>query len=382
MLTEIPLSLYLHLPWCIRKCPYCDFNSHALRGELPEHAYVDALLADLAHDYTLVKGRPLHSIFIGGGTPSLFKPASLAALLQGIKNFFAVPNTLEITLEANPGTVEQGHFDGFRAAGINRLSLGIQSLQDEKLTVLGRIHSAAEAVRAISAAKRAGFNNFNLDIMHGLPNQNLSDAIYDLEAALALQPSHFSWYQLTLEPHTLFYQQPPILPADDACWEIQEQGQKILAARGYTQYEVSAYAQSNQQCRHNINYWEFGDYLGIGAGAHGKITDLASGEIYRTWKIKHPQGYLRAAKNNTGFLGGRHLIENNARCVEFMLNALRLNQALNLELFTARTGLKSDTLTTALNSAQAKGLIRLQHNCLIKTALGERFLNNLIEEFL
>jgi oxygen-independent coproporphyrinogen-3 oxidase len=382
MTLNIPLSLYIHIPWCVRKCPYCDFNSHALRKPIPEKEYIDALLTDLANDYPLVKNRQLHSIFIGGGTPSLFKPASFATLLAGIKNYFELTPNLEITLEANPGTVEQDSFSGFREAGINRLSLGIQSLQDEKLKALGRIHSAEEAIRAVEIAKQAGFDNFNLDLMHGLPKQTLSDALYDLETALSLNPTHLSWYQLTLEPNTLFYKQPPVLPNDDLRWEIQEQGQKILANCGYAQYEVSAYAQPEKQCQHNLNYWLFGDYLGIGAGAHGKITDLSSGEIRRISKHKQPRDYLQAAEKNTSFIADTQIVEPKEISFEFMLNTLRLNQSIPLSLFTERTGMKVSLLKDSLQQAQDQGLIRIENEHIIKTELGSRFLNNLIELFL
>ncbi len=375
---DIPLSLYIHIPWCVRKCPYCDFNSHALKGNLPEPEYVAALLADLAMDYPLVAGRKLHSIFIGGGTPSLFSPESFVTLFAGIKNYFELDN-IEITLEANPGTVEQARFEGFRAAGINRLSLGIQSLQDDKLKTLGRIHSASEAIKAVEIAKLAGFDNFNLDIMFGLPDQSIDDAMYDLKTALALQPTHFSWYQLTLEPNTLFHAKPPVLPMDDAIWEMQEQGQAYLQTQGFQQYEISAYAKPGKQCQHNMNYWLFGDYLGIGAGAHGKM--IQGSGIQRTWKIKNPRDYLNGhTKHN--FMGGIEIIQNKDLPFEFMLNALRLNQNIPLDLFTDRTGLSAEVLKQNLDLAVQKGFLSIHNNYLTKTELGTRFLNDLIVLFL
>jgi putative oxygen-independent coproporphyrinogen III oxidase len=384
----IPLSLYIHTPWCIRKCPYCDFNSHTLKNELPEQEYIQALLSDLKIDYLRLQkngdGRPLHSIFIGGGTPSLFSPKAFKTLFTGISQLFEIPNNIEITLEANPGAIEYHSFEGFREAGINRLSLGVQSLQDDKLKALGRIHTAEEAIEAINLAKKAGFDNFNLDIMHGLPNQNLDDALYDLKTALALKPTHFSWYQLTLEPNTLFYKQPPVLPNDEITWEIQQKGQAYLASQGYAQYEVSAYCQPNKACEHNLNYWNFGDYLGIGAGAHGKITNLNTGEIRRSWKKKNPSDYLKTAKNGQNFLGNDTLeiISATELPFEFMLNALRLNRPTPLALFEARTGLQQDNIKNLLTLAEHKGLIVVQKDEIIKTALGEHFMNNLIELFL
>jgi putative oxygen-independent coproporphyrinogen III oxidase len=383
----IPLSLYIHTPWCIKKCPYCDFNSHTLKTNLEEEDYIKALLADLKieHDKLIQEGdeRPLHSIFIGGGTPSLFSPEAFKVLFKGIADLFTLPPNIEITMEANPGAIEHHAFEGFLEAGINRLSLGIQSLQNDKLKSLGRIHGAEEAIRAVELAKKAGFTNFNLDIMHGLPNQTIEDALYDLKTALALKPTHFSWYQLTLEPNTLFYKQPPVLPSDDITWEIQQQGQAYLAANGYKQYEVSAYSQINKECQHNLNYWFFGDYLGIGAGAHGKITNINTGKIFRTWKKKNPTDYLKAAENQASFLGAEmELVSKKELPFEFMLNALRLNQTIPLSLFEDRTGLSREDIGPFLKLAEAQNLIVLHQDDIIKTSLGNRFLNNLIELFL
>ena len=278
-----PLALYIHIPWCVRKCPYCDFNSHAASPTLPEEEYVDALLADLDQDLHAVHGRELSSIFFGGGTPSLFSAQALGRLLKGVEQRIRFAPDIEITLEANPGTFEQEKFTAYRALGINRLSIGIQSFQEQKLKALGRIHNGDEAIRAAGMARQAGFDNFNLDLMHGLPDQSLDDALGDLRQAIAMKPTHLSWYQLTLEPNTVFWNQPPVLPEDDTLWDIQEAGQALLAEHGYAQYEVSAYAQPGRAARHNLNYWSFGDFIGIGAGAHGKLSH-PDGRILRTWK--------------------------------------------------------------------------------------------------
>ncbi|HET8730764.1 MAG TPA: radical SAM family heme chaperone HemW, partial [Moraxellaceae bacterium] len=297
MIALPPLSLYIHVPWCVRKCPYCDFNSHAAGAELPETAYVDALLADLRQDLDLdlVQGREIASIFIGGGTPSLFSPDAYARLFDGLRRELHFASDIEITLEANPGTVEQAKFRGYRALGVNRLSIGVQSFSPEKLAALGRIHGRDEAVRAAEAARGAGFDNFNIDLMHGLPGQSVAEALADVRQALALAPTHLSWYQLTIEPNTVFYRDPPVLPEDDTLWSIQEEGQTLLAEGGYRQYEVSAYARPERECRHNRNYWMFGDYLALGAGAHGKVTRPASalgqGGVWRYAKTRLPRDY-------------------------------------------------------------------------------------------
>ncbi|MFZ2320426.1 MAG: radical SAM family heme chaperone HemW, partial [Pseudomonas sp.] len=286
-----PLALYIHIPWCVRKCPYCDFNSHAAGPTLPEQEYVDALLADLDADLGRVHGRQLSSIFFGGGTPSLFSAAALGRLLAGVEQRIGFAADIEITLEANPGTFEQAKFQAYRQLGINRLSIGVQSFQADKLKALGRIHDGDEAIRAADMARAAGFDNFNLDLMHGLPDQSIEDALSDLRIAIAQQPTHLSWYQLTMEPNTVFWSQPPTLPEDDTLWDIQEAGQQLLAEHGYLQYEVSAYARAGRQAQHNLNYWSFGDFIGIGAGAHGKLSS-PSGQIVRTWKTRLPKDYL------------------------------------------------------------------------------------------
>lgn len=386
----IPLALYIHLPWCVRKCPYCDFNSHALRDELPEEQYIAALIADLDHDLTFAKQRNLHSIFIGGGTPSLFSPAAIETLLTAVHKRFNCAANMEITLEANPGTVDFQRFAGYRAAGVNRLSIGIQSFQADKLKTLGRIHNNDEAVRAAEVARAADFTNFNLDLMHGLPQQTCADAMYDLETALALQPTHLSWYQLTLEPNTLFHKQPPQLPADDLIWDMQDRGRELFAKHNFMQYEISAYSQAGKQCQHNLNYWQFGDYLGIGAGAHGKITDVNTKTTTRYWKRKNPKNYLEALQKTASeentlmnpFSGEEKIIASQELAFEFMLNALRLHQDIPADLFTARTGLTFDNIAANLQAAQAKELLRWNREVVQPTDLGRRFYNDLVGMFI
>ena len=377
--ASIPLSLYVHLPWCVRKCPYCDFNSHELRGALDEAAYVDALVRDLAYDGARVAGRTVQSIFLGGGTPSLFAPASIARLLAAVRATVTVAPDAEITLEANPGTVELARFRGYRDAGVNRLSIGIQSFDPAKLTALGRIHGRAEALSATEAARAAGFDNFNLDLMYGLPDQTVEQAIADVETALALTPTHLSVYQLTLEPNTAFYAHPPPLPDDDTQWAMQEALQALLHAHGYEQYEVSAYARAGYRCRHNLNYWEFGDYLGIGAGAHAKLTDTSG--VTRLQKTRHPRAYLSCAGAASCITEARALAVDEL-VFEFMLNAMRLTQGFTHSLFTERTGLPIERLTELLQAAHARGLIATVSERIAATALGQRFLNDLLLPFL
>jgi oxygen-independent coproporphyrinogen-3 oxidase len=362
----------------VKKCPYCDFNSHAAGPTLPEEEYVDALLADLDADLGQVHGRPLSSIFFGGGTPSLFSDRALGRLLEGVERRVAFAGDIEITLEANPGTFEQAKFKGYRALGINRLSIGVQSFQEAKLKALGRIHDGNEAVRAADMARAAGFDNFNLDLMHGLPEQSLEDALFDLRTAIAQAPTHLSWYQLTMEPNTLFWSQPPVLPEDDLLWDIQEAGQALLAAEGYAQYEVSAYAQPGKQARHNLNYWTFGDFLGIGAGAHAKLSD-PHGRILRTWKTRLPKDYLDAAK---AFQAGERLLGADELPFEFLMNVLRLTDGVPASLFTERTGLPLASLDAARTEAQARKLLRTEPERLCATAEGQLFLNDLLQHFL
>jgi putative oxygen-independent coproporphyrinogen III oxidase len=373
-----PLALYIHIPWCVRKCPYCDFNSHAAGPQLPEEEYVDALLADLDIDLQHVHGRPLTSIFFGGGTPSLFSDRALGRLLEGVERRIAFAPDIEITLEANPGTFEQAKFKGYRALGINRLSIGVQSFQEAKLKALGRIHDGGEAIRAADMARAAGFDNFNLDLMHGLPEQSIEDALFDLRTAIAQAPTHLSWYQLTMEPNTVFWNQPPVLPEDDLLWDIQEAGQALLAAEGYAQYEVSAYAQPGKQARHNLNYWTFGDFLGIGAGAHAKLS-TPHGRILRTWKTRLPKDYLDPGK---AYQAGERVLDSDELPFEFLMNVLRLTEGAPAELFSQRTGLSLQQLEQARREAERRGLLRGDDTRLVATAKGQLFLNDLLQLFL
>ena len=382
MLTTPPLSLYVHLPWCVRKCPYCDFNSHQARGALPFAAYVDALIADLDHDLQLVWGRTVQSVFFGGGTPSLFPADAIDAFLQAASARLRFAPGLEITLETNPGTAEHGRFEHYRAAGVNRISFGIQSFDDGCLQRLGRIHDSAQARDAVKLAQDAGFDNFNLDLMYALPGQTLAMAERDVGCAIALQPTHVSHYQLTLEPNTLFAARPPTgIPDDDASWDMQERCQALLAEAGYAQYEVSAYARAGRQCAHNLNYWHFGDYLGIGAGAHGKLTLGADQSILRRWKARHPADYLAKA-GSAAAIGGDEAIAPQRRPFDYMLNALRLVDGFALTEFEARTGLPRDAIAAELATALDRGWIRIDGDHVAPTDLGQRFTNDVISLFL
>jgi putative oxygen-independent coproporphyrinogen III oxidase len=377
--TTIPLSLYIHLPWCVRKCPYCDFNSHQAPDSLPEELYINALIKDFEAHLPTIWGRRLISIFFGGGTPSLFSAQGIERILLEINSRFRFGADIEITLEANPGTLDETRFKGFRTAGVNRLSLGIQSLQDDKLKALGRIHNRDYALRAIDMAKRVGFDNFNVDLMHGLPDQSIDDALADLEDALSWQPPHLSWYQLTIEPNTLFHHKPPVLPPEEHLFDIQEQGKLLLESKGFSQYEVSAYSQRDRQCVHNLNYWEFGDYLGIGAGAHSKLTNIEKQTITRHWQVKNPRDYLDPAKP---FIAETKVISDDDVVFEFMMNALRLNQGVPLAIFTERTGLSAAVLEPILMQARGKGLLIADSQRLCATELGQRFLNDVVGMFL
>jgi len=384
-LTAPPLSLYVHIPWCVKKCPYCDFNSHAREGALPVEAYVDALAADLDRDLArfgeAIDGREIVSVFFGGGTPSLFAPDAIARILDNASTRLRFRDRIEITMETNPGTVEHGRFDGYLRAGVTRISFGVQSFDDDKLRRLGRIHSAAEAERAIKTAQDAGYDNINLDLMYALPEQTLAGALADVERAIALSPTHISHYQLTLEPNTLFAAKPPPLPDIDAAWDMQEACQLQLATAGKTQYEVSAYAENGRRCAHNINYWAFGDYLGIGAGAHGKISDASNDTVMRTAKVKLPRSYLDRAARGEAF-GTIDPVAATQLPFEFMLNALRLNDGVPLIEFERRTGLKRDALTKPIAEARSKGWLDEDAAQLRPTESGRRFLNDLIELFL
>ena len=373
-----PLAAYVHIPWCVRKCPYCDFNSHAAGASLPEDAYVDALLTDLDADLEQIQSRRLTSIFFGGGTPSLFSASALARILDGMRQRVGFAEDIEITLEANPGTFEQAKFRDYRSLGINRLSIGVQSFQPAKLEALGRIHDGDEAIRAADMARAAGFDNFNLDLMHGLPEQSLEDALSDLRIAIAQQPTHLSWYQLTVEPNTEFWNKPPRLPEDETLWDIQEAGQALLAEHGYRQYETSAYAQPGRQARHNLNYWTFGDFLGLGAGAHGKWT-AADGEIYRHWKTRLPKDYLDPDKR---FRADHKQLAQDELPFEFLMNVLRLTDGMPSLMFTQRTGLSLDRLAAGRRDAEARGLLEPDPQRLVATAKGQLFLNDLLQLFL
>ncbi|KFX05385.1 coproporphyrinogen III oxidase [Pectobacterium betavasculorum] len=376
MLKLPPLSLYIHIPWCVQKCPYCDFNSHALKGDVPHQEYVDHLLADLDADLPLAGGRTLHSIFIGGGTPSLLSAEAMQALLDGVRARIPLTPDAEITMEANPGTVEADRFSGYQRAGINRISIGVQSFDPQKLTRLGRIHGPDEAKRAAQLATGLKLRSFNLDLMHGLPDQSLDEALDDLRQAIALNPPHLSWYQLTIEPNTLFSSRPPTLPDDDALWDIYEQGHALLSAAGYEQYETSAYAKPGYQCQHNLNYWRFGDYLGIGCGAHGKLT-FSDGRILRTVKVRHPRGYMQGT-----YMDKQHDVANDDRPFEFFMNRFRLLEAAPRANFTAYTGLEEHSIRPQLNQALAQGYLTETATHWQITEHGKLFLNSLLELFL
>ncbi|MGH8371348.1 MAG: radical SAM family heme chaperone HemW [Gammaproteobacteria bacterium] len=375
-----PLSLYVHLPWCVRKCPYCDFNSHALRASLPEREYVDALLRDLDLDLPRVSGRRIETVFFGGGTPSLFSAEAIARFLAQAQQRIPFASGIEISLEANPGTVEHGRFAEYKAAGITRLSIGVQSFDPNQLKKLGRIHSADEAVRAAEEAHAAGLSNFNLDLMYGLPGQTPEQAEEDVRRAIALSPAHLSHYQLTLEPNTLFYAQPPALPEEDAVWTMQQTCQSLLDEHSYAQYEISAYARSGRRCRHNLNYWQFGDYLGIGAGAHGKLTDLA-GTRWRIWKVKHPASYLRDAGSPAG-VGGIDAVKPTELGFEFMLNRLRLMDKFTETEFKNATGQDFDAVRPPAEHAATLDLMTRTGDAWQVTSRGHTFLNELQQLFL
>jgi len=378
-LAELPpLSLYVHIPWCLRKCPYCDFNSHEKRGDLPEAQYVDALTADLEAALANVWGRRIHTIFIGGGTPSLFSPASIDRLLTAIRTRLPVDPEAEVTLEANPGTFEIERFRGFRDAGINRLSIGVQSFDDEKLAAIGRVHGAKEARAAVQAAMSL-FPTMNLDLMYALPGQSLDQALADVREAIAFGAPHISAYHLTLEPDTNFHRNPPALPADDLAADMQEGIEGLLASAGYEHYETSAFAKPKNRARHNVNYWTYGDYVGLGAGAHGKIS--FRDRITREVRERKPQTYLRAALDGDA-ISERREVADGERPFEFMLNALRLIDGFPLELFTRRTGLPLSTVEPQLAAAEAAGLIARDHATIRPTERGRRFLNDLLEPFL
>ncbi|MBT0519894.1 radical SAM family heme chaperone HemW [Morganella morganii] len=371
-----PLSLYIHIPWCVQKCPYCDFNSHALKGEVPHDDYVAHLLADLDADLPLVNGREIRTIFIGGGTPSLLSAEAMQTLMDGVRARIPVAADAEVTMEANPGTVEADRFSGYQKAGINRISIGVQSFGDDKLIRLGRIHDAGEAKRAARLAATLGLRSFNLDLMHGLPEQHLGEALSDLRQAIELAPPHLSWYQLTIEPNTSFGSRPPVLPDDDLLWDIFSQGHQLLTQAGYVQYETSAYAKPGFQCQHNLNYWRFGDYLGIGCGAHGKIS-FTDGRILRTVKTKHPRGYMEGR-----YLDQQNEVVTEDRPFEFFMNRFRLLEAMPRRDFTDYTGLPESVVRPQIEAALNAGEISETATHWQITEHGKLFLNTLLERFL
>jgi putative oxygen-independent coproporphyrinogen III oxidase len=379
---DASLALYVHMPWCVRKCPYCDFNSHQLKSAQPDLAYIDALLRDFDNETPRLAGRRIDTVFFGGGTPSLFPPEEFARLLRALKQRIAFADNAEITLEANPGTIERGRFAGYAEAGINRVSLGAQSFDPRALQVLGRIHSAEETHRAVEELRAAKLDNFNLDLMYALPQQTLEEALLDVRIACSLAPTHISYYQLTLEPGTVFYSRPPALPDEDAAWQIQTAGQKLLAESGYAQYEVSAYAKTGARCRHNLNYWQFGDYVGIGAGAHGKLTLDAPARILRTTKPKQPREYQEQIRDAWGSVGESAYIAVPDLPFEFMLNALRLNEGFTEDCFRSRTGIDPGVIAPKLAAAEARGLLAQLSDGWQPTDLGRRFLNDLQASFL
>ncbi len=378
-----PLSLYVHIPWCVQKCPYCDFNSHQQKGQIPEQDYIQHLLRDLQHDVKqyqhALADRPIQTMFIGGGTPSLFSAEGINKILTGVRAILPVAENAEITMEANPGTAESERFTGFVQAGVTRLSMGVQSFADDKLITLGRIHDGQQAKRAIAMAQDLlgnGLKSFNLDLMHGLPHQNKAQALQDLAQAVATRTPHLSWYQLTIEPNTLFGSRPPRLPEDDTLWEIFEAGDAFLRANGYEQYETSAYAKAGFQCEHNLNYWRFGDYLAIGCGAHGKIT-LLNGEIQRFSKTKHPRGYLQGH-----YEAERHIIPMAERPFEYFMNRFRLLEPVPKAEFTAFTGCSLDSIQTPIEQAKQQGYINETAQHWQVTERGKLFLNELLTLFL
>jgi oxygen-independent coproporphyrinogen-3 oxidase len=376
-----PLSLYVHLPWCVSKCPYCDFNSHVVPEKLPDTDYLEALLMDIEADLPLVWGRPVGSVFLGGGTPSLFSAEWVGSLLSGIRSLLPLRPDAEITLEANPGTVEHDSFSAYRDAGINRVSLGVQSFDDDLLARIGRIHGGDEARAAIESIRCAGLENFNIDLMFGLPGQTIGQALMDVETALAYTPSHLSHYQLTLEPNTRFAANPPVLPVEDDCWTMQQEAAILFVQAGLDQYEISAWARAGQTCRHNLNYWRYGDFLGIGAGAHAKLTDPGRQKVLRTSKQRHPRRYLAAREQGDWQAEMRDLSEADL-IFEFFLNQLRLREGVNMIEFSERTGLPQDRVADRVDEAVTRGLLCPVEGRLMPTKLGWRFVNETQQIFL
>ena len=375
------LALYVHMPWCVRKCPYCDFNSHQLKSARPDGAYIDALIGDFHAELPFIEGRRIDTVFFGGGTPSLFGPEDYARLLHAVRQRVEVASDAEITLEANPGAIERGRFAGYRDAGINRVSLGAQTFAPRALERLGRIHTPDDTLRAVAELREAGIRNFNLDLMYALPEQTIEEAVADVCQACALEPTHISYYQLTLEPGTVFYSQPPPLPDDEAAWRIQSEGQSLLAAAGYAQYEVSAYARAGFRCRHNLNYWLFGDYLGLGAGAHGKLTLELPERVLRTAKPKQPREF-QAAAGASAPAGERRFVAPADLPFEFMLGALRLNEGFSNQCFQSRTGLPAAAYQRVMEESGRRGLVERTAAGWMPTSVGRLFLNDLQAAFL
>ena len=389
-MTGASLALYVHMPWCVRKCPYCDFNSHQLKSAEPDGSYIDALIRDFDLELPRLAGRRIDTVFFGGGTPSLFQPEDFSRLLGELRRRIAFADDAEVTMEANPGTIERGRFSGYRDAGINRVSLGAQTFAPRALNALGRIHTGEDTHRAVAELHAARLGNFNLDLMYALPRQTLEEALEDVRIACALKPAHISYYQLTLEPGTAFHARPPPLPDEDAAWQMQTAGQELLANEGYLQYEVSAYARAGARCRHNINYWLFGDYLGIGAGAHGKLSLELPQRILRTTKPKQPREYqqqMRRASSGEAAAGGGSIGESAFIApkdlpFEFMLNALRLNEGFSERDYRQQTGLDMASVEDKLGAAEHRGLIAARADGWQPTPLGLRFLNDLQASFL
>ena len=383
--ASLPLTLYVHMPWCVRKCPYCDFNSHQLKSAAPSGDYIDALIRDFEAELPDLGGRPIEAIFFGGGTPSLFAPEAFARLLEAFASRGRIVSDAEVTLEANPGTIERGRFAGYRAAGINRVSLGAQSFAPHALARLGRIHSPEDTYRAVDELRAAGLDNFNLDLMYALPEQTPDEALEDVRRACALLPAHISHYQLTLEPGTVFHNRPPPLPDEDVAFRMQTECEGLLAQNGFEQYEVSAYARDGARCRHNLNYWRFGDYVGIGAGAHGKITASLPHGVHRTEKARQPRTYLEqlgGGTPGTGRSGARKTVAAGDLPFEFVLNALRLNEGFALADFESRTGLDASAVEPGLREGLARGLVEFAAPRWRASGLGRRFLNDLQAGFL
>ncbi|MGB5456944.1 MAG: radical SAM family heme chaperone HemW [Gammaproteobacteria bacterium] len=380
LLQTPPLSMYIHIPWCVRKCPYCDFNSHEAGKALDESAYIAAIMADLEQDLENHTINTIQSIFFGGGTPSLFSAEAIGDIITGVAGHIPLAADIEITLEANPGTLEHGKFSDYRSAGVNRLSIGIQSFENDKLQKLGRIHDRNQAIKAIECAHRAGFDNINLDLMFGLPGQSPTDAIADVNLACDLEPTHISHYQLTIEPSTFFHKHTPVLPDLDAIWDMQQQCHDRLHQHGYAHYEVSAFAKADRQCRHNLHYWSFGDYIGIGAGAHGKSTQVDRHAVQRRWKHRQPEAYINHALQGNA-CSGSHELDQSEIIFEFLLNALRLRHGFGFELFEQRTGVDRARLLDACRSID-DDLLVISETALCTSQRGFDFLNDVLEKFL